>query len=303
MTGSLRAELLVLRKRASTWILLGIWATLALVFAYVVPYATYLNDRPRMPSRTCSPKPGRHPDGRVPVLRRRARAHARRPRLRQRVRLGHAEDALHAASWTAARLRGPSSSPSPSRSSPPCSWSLRWARSPATRSRCAKGRTSPGRRRGFSSAGLPPAGSSWPCGRRSGCCSPSSSAGPRSRSASASSTRSSSRACSARSRLRPACSTRSSSCSCARAATRSWSGSVPPPTTPAIVARVLLRPLRGRRAGAPCSRVLPRGLRPRRGVAPSRPRRGVSSPTCVLGNFRNFRCARPRHLTIDAGRP
>lgn len=44
MTGSLRAELLVLRKRASTWILLEIWATLALVFAYVVPYATYLNN-------------------------------------------------------------------------------------------------------------------------------------------------------------------------------------------------------------------------------------------------------------------
>ncbi|HEU0248172.1 MAG TPA: ABC transporter permease [Gaiellaceae bacterium] len=43
MTGSVGAELLVLRKRASTWILLGIWATLALVFAYVVPYATYLN--------------------------------------------------------------------------------------------------------------------------------------------------------------------------------------------------------------------------------------------------------------------
>jgi ABC-type transport system involved in multi-copper enzyme maturation permease subunit len=43
VTGSLRAELLVLRKRTSTWILLGIWATLALVFAYVVPYATYLN--------------------------------------------------------------------------------------------------------------------------------------------------------------------------------------------------------------------------------------------------------------------
>jgi ABC-type transport system involved in multi-copper enzyme maturation permease subunit len=37
------AELLVLRKRTSTWILLGLWATLALVFAYVVPYATYLN--------------------------------------------------------------------------------------------------------------------------------------------------------------------------------------------------------------------------------------------------------------------
>jgi ABC-2 type transport system permease protein len=43
VTSSLWAELLVLRKRASTWILVGIWAMLALVFAYVVPYATYLN--------------------------------------------------------------------------------------------------------------------------------------------------------------------------------------------------------------------------------------------------------------------
>jgi ABC-2 type transport system permease protein len=43
VTGGLRAELLVLRKRASSWILLGIWVTLALVFAYVVPYAQYLN--------------------------------------------------------------------------------------------------------------------------------------------------------------------------------------------------------------------------------------------------------------------
>lgn len=43
MTGSLRAELLVLRKRASTWILFGIWVTLALVFAYLVPYAQHLN--------------------------------------------------------------------------------------------------------------------------------------------------------------------------------------------------------------------------------------------------------------------
>ncbi len=43
MTASVRAELLALRKRASSWILLGIWTTLALVFAYVVPYATYLN--------------------------------------------------------------------------------------------------------------------------------------------------------------------------------------------------------------------------------------------------------------------
>jgi ABC-2 type transport system permease protein len=43
MIGSIRAELLIVRKRASTWILLGIWASLALVFAYVVPYVTYLN--------------------------------------------------------------------------------------------------------------------------------------------------------------------------------------------------------------------------------------------------------------------
>jgi ABC-2 type transport system permease protein len=49
MIGSLSAELLVLRKRTSTWILLGIWGTLALVFAYVVPYATYLNGSTREP--------------------------------------------------------------------------------------------------------------------------------------------------------------------------------------------------------------------------------------------------------------
>jgi len=44
MIAGVRAELLVLRQRASTWILLGIWTMLALVFAYIVPYATYLND-------------------------------------------------------------------------------------------------------------------------------------------------------------------------------------------------------------------------------------------------------------------
>jgi ABC-2 type transport system permease protein len=43
MTRSIAAELLVVRKRASTWILLGIWALLALVFAYIVPYVQYLN--------------------------------------------------------------------------------------------------------------------------------------------------------------------------------------------------------------------------------------------------------------------
>jgi ABC-2 type transport system permease protein len=44
MIRSVSAELLVLRKRTSTWILLGIWLLLALIFAYVVPYATYLNE-------------------------------------------------------------------------------------------------------------------------------------------------------------------------------------------------------------------------------------------------------------------
>ena len=33
------AELLVLRKRAATWILLGIWTLLGVFFAYVIPYA------------------------------------------------------------------------------------------------------------------------------------------------------------------------------------------------------------------------------------------------------------------------
>jgi ABC-type transport system involved in multi-copper enzyme maturation permease subunit len=33
------AELLVLRKRAATWILLGIWTLLGIFFAYIVPYA------------------------------------------------------------------------------------------------------------------------------------------------------------------------------------------------------------------------------------------------------------------------
>jgi ABC-type transport system involved in multi-copper enzyme maturation permease subunit len=44
MIGSVTAELLVLRKRASTWILLGSWAALALFFAYLLPYVTYLGD-------------------------------------------------------------------------------------------------------------------------------------------------------------------------------------------------------------------------------------------------------------------
>jgi ABC-type transport system involved in multi-copper enzyme maturation permease subunit len=43
MTASVTAELLVLRKRPSTWILLGAWAALALFFAYLLPYVTYLS--------------------------------------------------------------------------------------------------------------------------------------------------------------------------------------------------------------------------------------------------------------------
>lgn len=39
MTRDVTAELLVLRKRAATWILLGIWTFLGIFFAYVIPYA------------------------------------------------------------------------------------------------------------------------------------------------------------------------------------------------------------------------------------------------------------------------
>jgi ABC-2 type transport system permease protein len=38
---SVGVELLVLRKRASTWILLGVWTLLGLLFSYLLPYLTY----------------------------------------------------------------------------------------------------------------------------------------------------------------------------------------------------------------------------------------------------------------------
>jgi ABC-2 type transport system permease protein len=41
---SVTAELLVVRKRSSTWILLGIWSALAVLFAYVIPFVEYLNE-------------------------------------------------------------------------------------------------------------------------------------------------------------------------------------------------------------------------------------------------------------------
>jgi ABC-2 type transport system permease protein len=44
MTREVSAELLVLRKRAATWILLGIWTVLGVFFAYVVPYALDSDD-------------------------------------------------------------------------------------------------------------------------------------------------------------------------------------------------------------------------------------------------------------------
>lgn len=46
MTANVTAELLVLRKRAATWILLGIWTLLGTFFAYVVPYALDPEDAP-----------------------------------------------------------------------------------------------------------------------------------------------------------------------------------------------------------------------------------------------------------------
>lgn len=44
MIGNIAAELFVLRKRASTWILLGIWIALGAIFAYAFPYITYRNN-------------------------------------------------------------------------------------------------------------------------------------------------------------------------------------------------------------------------------------------------------------------
>jgi ABC-type transport system involved in multi-copper enzyme maturation permease subunit len=41
MISSISAELMILRRRAATWILLGLWAALAAFFAYILPYADY----------------------------------------------------------------------------------------------------------------------------------------------------------------------------------------------------------------------------------------------------------------------
>jgi ABC-type transport system involved in multi-copper enzyme maturation permease subunit len=46
MIGSIKAELLLLSKRAATWTLLGIWMALATFFGYILPYVSYRNDEP-----------------------------------------------------------------------------------------------------------------------------------------------------------------------------------------------------------------------------------------------------------------
>lgn len=43
MRGSVAAELFLLRKRTSTWILLGIWTALATFLSYLLPYVEHLN--------------------------------------------------------------------------------------------------------------------------------------------------------------------------------------------------------------------------------------------------------------------
>jgi ABC-type transport system involved in multi-copper enzyme maturation permease subunit len=47
MIRTIQSELLLVRKRTSTWVILGIWTALALTFAYAVAYVTYLNGTSR----------------------------------------------------------------------------------------------------------------------------------------------------------------------------------------------------------------------------------------------------------------
>jgi ABC-2 type transport system permease protein len=46
VTRDVTAELLVLRKRAATWVLMGVWTLLGIFFAYIVPYALDPEDSP-----------------------------------------------------------------------------------------------------------------------------------------------------------------------------------------------------------------------------------------------------------------
>jgi ABC-2 type transport system permease protein len=51
---SVAAELLVLRKRASTWILLGVWVGLGLLFGYLLPYLSLRGDITRQATSSLS---------------------------------------------------------------------------------------------------------------------------------------------------------------------------------------------------------------------------------------------------------
>lgn len=42
--GSARAELLKVRKRPATWVLLGVWLTMTLAFGYLIPYLIFRSD-------------------------------------------------------------------------------------------------------------------------------------------------------------------------------------------------------------------------------------------------------------------
>ena len=106
MTRAVAAELLVLRKRAATWILLGHLDVPGDLLRLRDPVRARSRGLRRRRRGVPPPVARRQPDQRVPVLRRRLRADARRVRVRERVRLGHAEDALHAAARTAARAGG-----------------------------------------------------------------------------------------------------------------------------------------------------------------------------------------------------
>lgn len=55
--GSIAGQILVLRKRMSTWILLAIWVVVATMFAYLLPYLTYSGggDGPSQPLATLLP--------------------------------------------------------------------------------------------------------------------------------------------------------------------------------------------------------------------------------------------------------
>lgn len=44
MIGSILAEVLLLYRRAATWILIGLWTVLAAFFGYILPYTSYRNE-------------------------------------------------------------------------------------------------------------------------------------------------------------------------------------------------------------------------------------------------------------------